>query len=914
MPKCQFCQQPGEYMPAEVMGPPHTPTVGGRGLKLVTCDFHLHHCAFFVCAECWAAERHLCKGEHPSWEARIDNWAPNNGGKSLRIRARWRYRYTSERDGKSYPAICTLTGVGILYCSVCNRPARTTDITFQCLYDGCAGRMIGAGCPACVEISLPAHNGIQIPCPYATTAMTDDPDMVVPQPMTIAPDELASFRRLPIRYRDEKYYEVETANLLDEGASRVLVCLDCPVYESNAEEQIEEQTENDDNAGNDVVDHNQMSLYVATNMKLVRNGWPLANLTVLLPEEGFEKLSDYTQPSLKRGERRCVKDSTARFGGAMLFRANGCRVFRLLPEQLTELEVPYDQIRSEPLMIKMPSRGGGSGGALGRANDVGSSGISHLVTHPPSCPEMNSSAYAKFLEVAKTVDNRGDISEFIAPLGVAGKSVLQVRTLNDSKLDLFMGMSKPEAANQDKLALELLREWQDRWETAWQVRAQINADLVWAEIFSDDKWSMMREKIDNFDADSRRIWDSNTYPSIQMALSEDTLKQARINPILARIQECIRQADVYEARLASRPEELCLEDIDIGRRIRARLNDKGHPDECVDAQVWWDELWVNIPDHNRPGYDTVVSAADRHDTSNTKEVSSDDPSAWPSYPPISSVFWDWNGRPLEIHISVENTWNRLTRKKLESREYKDSHLFIMRPHTQKRGDDERDQDTFFDGISATEVATGVTNRVAAHTERLGKHAPDYKARRPAAAFEWSHLVGDGEGGGIHRSNLVASSRANNTEMLVIESLLQEVWKTTNKADLDIVIRVEATLGERVASLEQNQTFFDSIRLTPYQSHVGDWMRYRVWFRRRGKPASGFCVAQNIHDNGCLVIDHILDCNRRFISKAAVRLFAFQIRSRVVSMLQDNFKVTHGSSTRGGKSAKKPENNGKMQIE
>lgn len=954
MANCQFCGAAGEYTSAFIHEPPVpvVPASSDRvGLKLVTCDFHLYHCAFFVCANCWTKENHLCKNPHPSWEQRIVGWTPPTAKKAVALQNLWRFRY-----GK-FPAICTR--VGNVFCMVCRTANPEARVNDPCATMDCSGVYTLNHCPACVTVDLKLAPDPVLPCASGSSSSSDAMSDVAADAAD-EPSDIDSYLKLSVHYQDRANYAK-----LSLSAADVLVEPVRPEYLSGADEY--ESTE--------VLADNGWHAYVATDIAFIVRGQLLAGVTVLLPHPTFEALlAEQTAPVMpvvaQASSRRITRNQPTspvsrldapddRFVGALLLRRAGCRAYTLNATTRSKLVLNNGQVKRKEVQLVLPPRGrGGSGFTIGRADGVGKSGIRHVLTCPPHHAEVLWKGLDTLKKVAGNDANDkplpGHIDEFVAPpLAKAGYRAL--RTLASSSLVLYIGLPAPvPVAAPDELALELLRNLFEKQALTAAAAATALARRYWTRMIDPKafqlnsgripQWTVsvltpLKEAIAKADWSIKRQWSRDEaelkgylesarevlgatdnaaglvykywnkivdayHLDIEQVAAWRRTALARLEAAIAAagppihedwkkeqldMTQHLQDVEYNDERSKALVDQLSVRERALLEQLQAQVVKRGDPRDLANDRDWWLQIDTHVdPADAMEDTDVAVAATlDPH----FRDVETVDPSAWPASPAPDDDFWAWNGRPLRLLSTLDETWAKLTAHKLARREYKDSYRFVMCPPGKSRKDDDRDQSSLFDKISAAEVALGVTNKSAAQTARRGPAAPEQNLSKPDAAFEWSHLIGDREGGGIHRSNLVASSRANNTEMLVIETVLQRIHDRLHKNGLDIVMRVEATLVSRVADLERDSRLQDRIRLTHYMSHVGDWMRYRVWFARNGKfvaPTGSGAVPPCPQE--ALAIDHILDCSRVRISKATARVFDYQVRFRMATVLWQNYGI------------------------
>lgn len=961
--KCQFCNTEGLLAPAELNGPPQNPTdtTSLVGLKLVSCDFHLHACSFYVCAKCFAAELHLCKQEHPLWESRIQAWKPAQGPKDFAKRERWRFRYTAQ-DGHSYPAICTRQETHLLFCSQCRTGNVFADENSACTQLNCKGLMRRGCCPACIQMTLPSYSALVKNCIPDTPTFDFGP--AIASLMVKAPDntDIDDYLKLPIQYSNHDDYKITAINSSTTGARRFRICPDVTHYLSGEALGIS------DNPVNGSAIDVDWPEYMATDLQLHGKNGPIAGLFILLPLEKMTPnlaqnphlASTSTSGRSKRHKAEpALSELQKHFGGAMVYRPKDGHVHALTDAQLFMLCNGQTTVNPKSVSIVLPPRGkGGSGGALGRADGIGNSGIKHvLLCHNPKSPDCEFSGFSKFLTSARPKTDGimppGGIDDVLKAPAKPLATFVPLRTLCFSSLSLYIEVPQSgRSAPHEERALQLLRGRFDNQfkralaeaaalASAWVGRiddgsqrgfdwAQDNIDEWQKKHFatfekninelesllpeishlftiSADDFTVRQKLVRYLQLCRLAVNDNEDVPTLKSrvethAVNLDT-KMALRDVVM--IKKHLRDAHQFHAKIYGAA-PLDEADKQVLATLRTRLSVQGDPEaddsmgeepDMTAYMAWWAELWVP------PGLDShwdrgepeepetkLLDSRDNLQDPKWVETESQNPSDWPESPDVQSEYWYWNGRPLRIVESVEKTWQLLTLNKQISREYKDTHYFIMRPPNTSRKDDDRDQDTFFDGISATEVAAGLTNRRVAETFRFGTLPPELKLSKPTPAFEWSHLIGDGEGGGIHRSNVISSTRANNTEMLIIETILQQAHKHIADAGLEIVLRVEATLVSRRYELEKDETLNGGIRFTHYQSHVGDWMRYRVWLRKSSKFKMPTGSPTPPCPDMALVLDHILDCQRPRISKATVRVIEYQMRFLLIYTLKTQYGI------------------------
>ncbi|KAE9644694.1 hypothetical protein [Pseudomonas sp. PB106] len=837
MLKCHFCDKTGEYMPAPEMGAPYSASAN-IGLKLVTCDFHLHHCAFFVCADCWNAEKHLCKNEHRQWESRLEDSVASRGSKDTSIRLRWRYRYVDQNQTR-FPSVCKRVQSEDLYCSRCGTQGITASTGDACPLHGCTGTMVKSHCPACIKLTLPDGNGISSACP---AKLATKGSSTVERVSSTSQDVYES---LPVRYRDRTLYE--RLHTLEKDPAAALLEIDS-AWDTYVDEDSQEGEAGDVEAP---VAEVVWGKYVATNIFFSQE-WGMTHSVILLPEPLFEEVKHlttlpqqiWTRAQRSSDEARAKAEEAANLEktwlkGAIKFQPHTCHLSSMPPIDLSYLEIPNGVMKHQSILINPPKKSsGGHGGAVGRGNSMGDTGLVHAVPRESEGQLIwdDCDAFLEGRQASKPIAHGGCQGSLISAQIADDSRYWCLRSFHGSPYDLYMTLPDNEGD---------------------------------PEQGKEKKQRTVQHEVDNLTQEEVSI--GPPHKSLDMP---------------------------FDNSFSSQPSSSMMvdsEESSLKKRTRAdRESAPSSRQQTFNASP-------EVMSTRR-----LVKAVRRVGSTESVPVKSfDNPSAYPDAPNYRSAFWDWNGRPLEVQGSVGDTWIRLTRDKLARREYKDTHLFIMKPHTTSRQTGQRDQGTFFDGISAAEVVTGVTNNVAAQTNRLGSFAPGFGPDTPMINYEWSHLIGDGEGGGIHRANLVASSRANNTEMMVIETLLQGNCKKLNDAGLDIVIRVEVTLPERIPFLETSHLFQGNVRFWLYLSHVGEWMRYRVWLRRRPvavTTSSSSSSSSPRVEEDCLVIDHILDCHRRFISKDYVKFFAFQLRERLDQVLLNQYSLVLERSNKGKKKA------------
>lgn len=939
MPECHFCNTEGLLAPTELHAAP--PDVdGGAGLKLVTCDFHQHHCAFFMCGGCWGKQLHLCRNEHPHWFERLNRFdiAP----KELERLERWRFRYATE--DAAHPSVCSIRLTEGAFCPSCVA-YREGNVGERC--GACnASLLTSSGCPACLPLRLPDNDGLLQECPVDEDQRREEersePVGSAQLVLAKAPDDLAPFRKLDLQYLDETDYQCTSLSTppTDGRCRRFRVSADIPDW--GEEGELSEA----------VQDPSGWPEYRSTNLALMGAGVAnVAGIRVLLPARAFAFGSfpcRHAEASRTIGEGRSTRGSnkkarmtvtpaTTRYAGAVVYQPKKGAVFALTDEQLDLLHAPSKTVDEEPLLIELPSRGGGgSGGALGRANDLGSSGVQHaLLVRNKNAPDVVWERYARLSQDLRDPKKPGNVELVIDPPLAEDTRFLPLRLIPGSTLELYVDVPERERPplGREARTVELWRERESdaskrRFAMAQQAFSAAFAvvddgnrlgalngmqamarleqlgraleEVRTAALFLDEVREGRSASDGEIRAAASRILSRLRQRGDEALVTEELVNAAdeayRAAPLpqvrahLDQAADHLKEAHAHHARSFATYPAYTAEDQALLKWIQANLDLKGDPEELFGQprKDWWGEHWVP------PGLDDDWEPPEEEEEVDPPtelvgpETESDRPDAYPDRPPHTDDYWNWNGRPLAVVGDVERTWRRLTDERLAQRRYKDTGLHLMRPHTDSRKDGDREQDTFFDGVSATEVALGLTNKLAG--SRFSVLPPDFNAKRPNPWYEWSHLIGDGEGGGIHRSNIVSSTRANNTEMLIIETMLQQAYAPLRKLGLDLVLRVQATTFGRIPELEKEAPFHQQVRHIHFQTHVGDWMRYSVWLRPGPdfqRPEEELEPAPD-YPATALVLDHILDCLRPRISKAQVRVMDYQARYLLARTLKARY--------------------------
>jgi hypothetical protein len=941
---CHFCGTEGVLAACELHEAP--PDVKGKaGLKLVTCDFHRHHCSFFMCAKCWNGGKHLCKNKHPDWLLRLAQF--DLSSKKEILYEKWMFRYAIGDDW--FPSVCTIKDTKKPFCAVCLMVSKSGKVGAPCDTPKCDGILKGAGCPACLPIDLPDNDGFLQDCSKEQKEERQKEDesdkdtskeLVEKRP----PDDLHEFFKLDLRYVDKSDYQFVVGKKAPSGK-----CINFLVHPNPP--QWEDDYEPSEVAYTDVSD---WVAYRGTNLKLLGN----ASVWVLLPDAKFlggpVRSRNHVPPDEEREARTRDKSKRQRlevgkavdiYGGAVAYHTPSCTVFRLRDKDLDFLEVPSNDqyVQETGLLIGLPPRGGrGSGGAIGRANDLGSSGVKHvLVKTDLKAPDVTWSRYSKLQTILTDKKTPSGKVDGIVDFGLGdGTKCLALRLLPWSTLALFIEVPDGKKHVPGARAVELWRGWQN--EKARYERAVAAFRLTKLSTAVDDGGkpeSLSESNVVGYAHSSRFAELEKSLQTLAeawehlLAVKEKKVAaiESQVRAAALAILRCLRheadvslgtaelaeQALVEAGKFPLQAARDAVEDVkkrlvlahDLAQRslevnpkftgaegddlveIQELLDLKGDP-KALGGQAlvdWWGDLfWLPEDGGSDLEQPEVEEAPNIPRELVGKETESGRPDAYPDSPPVTDDYWNWNGRPLTIVGDVERTWQLLTQKRLECRNYKDSGLHLMKPHDKSRG--ERPQDTFFDSVSATEVALGLTNKLAG--SRFKVLPPDFNAKRPNPFYEWSHLIGDGEGGGIHRSNIVSSTRANNTEMLIIETVLQQWRPAIEKAGLELVLRVQVSTFGRVPDLERDYSFHKEVRYIHYQTHVGDWMRYTVCLRKTDafeKPKKEPSPPPD-YPTMAVALDHILDCLRPRISKTQARVMDFQARYLLARALKTRYGI------------------------
>jgi hypothetical protein len=746
MPQCKFCKTSGELTPSYVSCPPVSAPDGKPGLKLISCDLHLHACAFFICAQCWNKEAHLCKGDHKDWEENIPNWAAPQTPAARKMRKAFRFRYNDK-----HPTVCNSKNSS---CPACFKdpPPAASHVSSSCPLDtqAAASSSMNIDSSACSSADVANQN-------------CSDSELIDEEVAGGSSIDMELYSKLPIRYQNQSTYHTKLDDLkrseVELKIADVRRAFNEEANNDASPTELERETSDEDPSDEiEIDDSSKWVKYFATNIIAYSKSDRIDGACVLkksLPPLVMESSSSSYSPVVKKmTDTEEMHDVNTTSPEAILYRLNptlgAARLREISPSELAQWTKAPFEIKSSPVVI-VPAKERKSGhGDLMRADDASNSVLHALIVH----------------EAAAMTDA-------------------------DKLVKLEPGLS--------------LRQF------------------------------FIQKKMDHA---SSMNTDSSACSSAEVAN-----------------QNC------------SGSEEI--------KNIKVLGNLKGY---------WPLRTLTDSP--------ITLKIRIKNDE-NQQNVNVDEP------PPLTSAYWDWNGRPIHFgakgnptflfEVDNDAIWKNLCQDQLSEGRYKDSHLFVMHPHSEERTAG-RDQGAFFPKVGATQLVTGLSNKDASSIRRLGSSA----VGGSQIFFELTHLIGDGEGGGIHRSNLVAARRANNTEMLVIESVMQEQYKAIKKAHLglEIVIRVEVTLMQYLSELAEmkpkdfKKTSLENkcVDFVRFHDHTGNFMRYRVWLRQ--KQVAPVCPksSDDTMRDLTLVIDHIMDCQRPRISTETVRLLKLQVRCKFKAAL------------------------------
>lgn len=215
---------------------------------------------------------------------------------------------------------------------------------------------------------------------------------------------------------------------------------------------------------------------------------------------------------------------------------------------------------------------------------------------------------------------------------------------------------------------------------------------------------------------------------------------------------------------------------------------------------------------------------------------------------------DWAGRDQQVEAmasQLDDVWAELARR--TGGGVKSSGDWTPAPHVTPRK--MRPTSKYFGRRSATDAYTGRENK-----ERPGK-----------TQYEWSHLIGDADGGGNRPDNLVSATTAANTEQLILETVQREYRELLASHDLQLQIAGAATLIFYEPTLHQNY------------KHVANWLRYTVTIRSAQKRVR--------------VLDHIFDAQRQKISKGTTTVMLAQAEMAIDDALEREFGIVRPNSRR-----------------